>query len=224
LFAPAQAPEQELQRRRWEQSIFCVPFHNIRHGIKAFFVVMLESVLFFADTVGFFAMKSQEAANLRSFHFALRLELTWTRDQCFPASYAHATWGRLAPFFQLPGVVTSSQQKVSVELRPFNDRQYNRDLLLVCQRVNEKRLHLPDGRLLLFAVKESARQGFAPVGNHASRSEKGEHVPLLPSCKTARSHLDVLPDTPARIARVNTPLVEAALHRGRDAHDQRNLC
>ena len=37
---------------------------------------MLESVLFFADTVGFFAMKSQEAANLRSFHFALRLELT----------------------------------------------------------------------------------------------------------------------------------------------------
>ena len=148
----------------------------------------------------------------------------WTRDQCFPASYAHATWGRLAPFFQLPGVVTSSQQKVSVELRPFNDRHYNRDLLLVCQRVNEKHLHLPDGRLLLFAVKESARQGFAPVGNHAARSEKGEHVPLLPSCKTARSHLDVLPDTPARIARVNTPLVEAALHRGRDAHDQRNLC
>jgi hypothetical protein len=37
---------------------------------------MLESVLFFADTVGFFAMKSQEAANLRSFHFALSLELT----------------------------------------------------------------------------------------------------------------------------------------------------
>src|SRR5205085_12591225 len=22
----------------------------------------------------------------------------WTRDQCFPASYAHATWARLAPF------------------------------------------------------------------------------------------------------------------------------
>jgi hypothetical protein len=41
---------------------------------------MLESVLFFADTVGFFAMKSQEAANLRSFHFALRLELTLTTE------------------------------------------------------------------------------------------------------------------------------------------------
>lgn len=41
---------------------------------------MLEFVLFFADTVGFFAMKSQEAANLRSFHFALRLELTLTTE------------------------------------------------------------------------------------------------------------------------------------------------
>ena len=81
----------------------------------------------------------------------------WTRDQCFPPSYTHATWGRLAPFFQLPGVVTSSQQQVSVQLHPFNDRQYNRDLVLLCQRVNEKHLHLPDGRLLLFSVKEQAR-------------------------------------------------------------------
>ena len=81
----------------------------------------------------------------------------WTRDQCFPASYAHATWARLAPFFQLPGTLTSSRQIVSVQLRPFNDRQYNRDLVLLCQRVNEKQLHLPDGRLLLFSVKEVAR-------------------------------------------------------------------
>jgi hypothetical protein len=81
----------------------------------------------------------------------------WARDQCFPASYAHATWGRLAPFFQLPGVVTSNQHTVSVQLRPFNDRHYNRDLSLLCQRVNEKQLHLPDGRLLLFSVKKSAR-------------------------------------------------------------------
>ena len=74
----------------------------------------------------------------------------WTRDQCFPASYAHATWARLAPFFQLPGIVTSHRHVVSVQLRPFHDRQYNRDLSLLCQRVNEKQLHLPDGRLLLF--------------------------------------------------------------------------
>ena len=77
--------------------------------------------------------------------------------QCFPASYAHATWARLAPFFQLPGLITSSQHTVSVQLRPFHDRQYNRDLSLLCQHVNEKQLHLPDGRLLLFQVQEMAR-------------------------------------------------------------------
>jgi hypothetical protein len=81
----------------------------------------------------------------------------WTRDQCFPASYAHATWARLAPFFQLPGIVTSHRHVVSVQLRPFNDRQYNRDLSLLCQQVNEKQLHLPDGRLLLFQLQEMAR-------------------------------------------------------------------
>jgi hypothetical protein len=81
----------------------------------------------------------------------------WTRDQCFPAPYAHATWARLAPFFQLPGSITSSRQMVSVQLRPFNDRQYNRDLVLLCQQVNEKQLHLPDGRLLRFSVQERTR-------------------------------------------------------------------
>jgi len=81
----------------------------------------------------------------------------WTRDQYFPASYAHATWARLAPFFQLSGIVTSSQHTVSVQLLPFNDRQYNRDLSLLCHRVNEKQLHLPDGRLLLFSIQERTR-------------------------------------------------------------------
>jgi hypothetical protein len=46
---------------------------------------------------------------------------------------------------------------VSVQLRPFHDRQYNRDLSLLCQRVNEKHLLLPDGRLLLFRVQETVR-------------------------------------------------------------------
>jgi len=74
----------------------------------------------------------------------------WVRDRCFPASYAHATWACLASFFRLPRSVISHQHMVSVQLRPFNDRQYNRDLLLLCQRVNEMQLHLSDGRLLLF--------------------------------------------------------------------------
>jgi len=79
-----------------------------------------------------------------------------TRDQYFPASFAHATWTRLAPFFQLSGIITASQHTVSVQLYPFNDRHYNRDLALLCQRVNEKSLHLPDGRLLLFSIEEKA--------------------------------------------------------------------
>ena len=81
----------------------------------------------------------------------------WTRDQCFPASHAHATWARLAPFFQLSGTITSSRHTVSVQLHPFHDRHYNRNLSLLCQRVNEKQLHLPDGRLLLFSLQETAR-------------------------------------------------------------------
>jgi hypothetical protein len=86
-----------------------------------------------------------------------RLALTnlvmWTRDRYFPASYAHATWGRLAPFFQLPGMIVSSQQTVSVELRPFNDRQLNQDLVSLCEQVNKASPCLPDGRRLLFAVR-----------------------------------------------------------------------
>ena len=81
----------------------------------------------------------------------------WTRDHYFPATYAHATWARLAPFFQLRGMVVSTRHTVSVELRPFNDRQYNRDLLALCQRVNERQVRLPDGRLLVFSVKEACR-------------------------------------------------------------------
>jgi hypothetical protein len=88
---------------------------------------------------------------------ALTNVVMWTRDHYFPADYAHATWTRLAPFFQLRGVVVSTRHTVSVELHPFNDRQYNRDLLALCQRINERQVRLPDGRLLLFSVKETCR-------------------------------------------------------------------
>lgn len=81
----------------------------------------------------------------------------WTRDQYFPDTYSTATWERLAPFFRLPGMVISSQQNVTVSLRPFNDRQINNDLVSLCHRVNASSLHLPDGRSLLFTVQEVAR-------------------------------------------------------------------
>ncbi len=79
----------------------------------------------------------------------------WVRDRFFPATYAHATWQRLLPFFRLPGHVLASREVVSVELRPFNNRQLNRDLLAVCQRVNELQPRLPDGRLLILHAPSS---------------------------------------------------------------------
>jgi len=74
------------------------------------------------------------------------------RDQYFPASYAHATWLRLVPFFQLAGTVVPDACTVRVELRPFNDRTLNRDLALLCERVNQASPRLPDGRLLSFTI------------------------------------------------------------------------
>jgi hypothetical protein len=76
----------------------------------------------------------------------------WVRDQYFPASYAHATWKRLLPFFQLPGTITRDATTIQVELCPFNDRALNRDLALLCERVNQASPRLPDGRLLSFTI------------------------------------------------------------------------
>jgi len=84
---------------------------------------------------------------------ALTNLVMWARDQFFPASYAHATWVRLAPFFQLPGRIVARSDQVCVELRPFNDRQLNRDLAEVCARVRAARPRLPDGRRLVLAVR-----------------------------------------------------------------------
>src|SRR5258708_13915538 len=66
--------------------------------------------------------------------------------------YAHATWNRLLPFFRLPGRVTQGKQTVWVELRPVNDRQLNRDVRLVCERVEAAQPRLPDGRRLRFSL------------------------------------------------------------------------
>ena len=44
---------------------------------------------------------------------------------------------------------------VRVELRPFNDRALNRDLAILCERVNLAAPQLPDGRLLSFAIRSS---------------------------------------------------------------------
>jgi len=79
----------------------------------------------------------------------------WVRDQYFPASYGHATWGRLLPFFQLSGTITRDARTIQVELTPFNDRALNRDLAQLCERVNQASPHLPDGRQLSFTIRSA---------------------------------------------------------------------
>ncbi len=46
---------------------------------------------------------------------------------------------------------------VRVELRPFNDRALNRDLALLCTRVNEASPQLLDGRRLCFSITSTCR-------------------------------------------------------------------
>ncbi len=79
----------------------------------------------------------------------------WVRDRYFPLSYAQATWKRLLPFFQLPGTITQDSTMVQVELRPFNDRALNRDLVILCEQVNQASPRLPDGRRLSFTIQPS---------------------------------------------------------------------
>src|SRR5258706_11875811 len=79
----------------------------------------------------------------------------WIRDHYFPSSYAQATWKRLLPFFQLPGTITQDAQMVRVELLPFNDRVLNRDLVILCDCVNQASPRLPDGRRLSFTIRSS---------------------------------------------------------------------
>jgi hypothetical protein len=79
----------------------------------------------------------------------------WVRDHYFPPSYAQATWKRLLPFFQLPGTITQNAQMVQVELRPFNDRALNRDLAVLCERVNQASPHLADGRRLSLTIRSA---------------------------------------------------------------------
>ncbi len=42
----------------------------------------------------------------------------WTRDQWFPATYAHATWRRLEPFFRLPGRIVYGRRRSTSRCGP----------------------------------------------------------------------------------------------------------
>ena len=109
------------------------------------------------------------------FKLALVNLVMWARDTYFPATYAQATWRRLAPFFWLPGRVIWGTATVRVELGGFNDRQLTRDVAAVCARVNAAQPHLLDGRQLQFHL--------APVGLLPFRISSGQG-----SMKAAEAH------------------------------------
>lgn len=88
---------------------------------------------------------------------ALANLLMWTRDRFFPPTYTHATAKRLLPFFHLHGRLLAFPDRLQVTLRPFNDRALNRDLLLLCQRVNQSGLRLPSGKSLIFHIADPPR-------------------------------------------------------------------
>ncbi len=77
----------------------------------------------------------------------------WARDTYFPPEYARATWQRLAPFFRLPGRVVCRPDSVVADLKCFNDRQLNRDLQAIRERVAEAKPQLSDGRKLVLTAK-----------------------------------------------------------------------
>jgi len=62
---------------------------------------------------------------------------------------------RLLPFFQLLGTITRDATTIHVELSTCNNRALNRDLLPLCERVDQASYCLPDGRLLSFIIRST---------------------------------------------------------------------
>jgi hypothetical protein len=104
-----------------------------------------------------YALDNRKDQVMIVFKLALANLVMWARDRYFPASYAQATWHRLAPFFRLPGQVVWGTDTVTVELRPFNDRRLTRDLEELCQRVEAAQPRLPDGRSVVLWVASASR-------------------------------------------------------------------
>ena len=99
-----------------------------------------------------FELDNRKDQLMSVFNIALTNLIMWTRDTFFPDTYARATWRTLQPFFRLPGHVETSNITCIVTLRPFNDLALKRDLIQLCQNVNDAQLKLPNGLELQFQV------------------------------------------------------------------------
>jgi len=67
-------------------------------------------------------------------------------------SRANPTRKSACSAFHLAGRIHWGREEVAVELCPFNDRQLNRDLVGLCERVTTNQPRLTDGRRLIFSV------------------------------------------------------------------------
>lgn len=99
-----------------------------------------------------FELDNRKDQLMSVFNIALTNLIMWTRDTFFPNSYARVTWKTLQSFFRLPGHIETNAATCTVTLRPFNDLALKRDLILLCQKVNNAELKLPDGLVLQFRV------------------------------------------------------------------------
>jgi hypothetical protein len=90
----------------------------------------------------------------------------WVRDHYFGESYQSCGWERLMPFFQLSGWITATETEVRLDFSPFNHRSMERDLQVLCRKVNTDGAQLPDGRRLVLTVGQQRRRRLdGPLAN-----------------------------------------------------------
>jgi hypothetical protein len=99
-----------------------------------------------------FELDNRKDQIMSMFNITLTNLIMWVRDTFFPDSYARATWKTLQPFFRLPGRIETNTCYCIVTLRPFNDLALKRDLIQLCQTVNNAQLKLSNGLELHFHV------------------------------------------------------------------------
>jgi hypothetical protein len=143
------------QRKRRAEDAICAAFATCERACQHERNLLRQLADLAANERTMFELDHAKDQVMTVLKLALANLVMWTRDRYFPATYAQATWHRLAPFFRLPGRIVWGRDTVRVELRSFNDRQLMCDLAAVCVRVNAAQPHLPDGRSLHFHLYAS---------------------------------------------------------------------
>ena len=86
-------------------------------------------------------------------------QLAANAGSCGDSPFQWSTLTRVGTAYSPFSIATADlwgQDRVEVELKPFNDRALNRDLEVLCAKVAEAQPQLPDGRRLVFRVQGTA--------------------------------------------------------------------